>query len=67
MGKLISVDRKTIQNWENGVGQPKGSQLFKLMMIAGFDFTAITNHLAILKNKGNKKEDGNKSKSNCQS
>jgi len=57
MGELMSVDRKTIQNWENGVGQPKGNQLFTLMIAAGFDFTAIINQLSLLKNSDKGRND----------
>lgn len=42
MADHVEVSTQTYRNWENGVGEPKYSQFFKLCAFCGIDFSELT-------------------------
>lgn len=46
LSKKLGVDRKTIRNWEEGVGQPSANQFFKLCFICNINSLLLMTRLA---------------------
>ncbi|MBE0370970.1 MULTISPECIES: helix-turn-helix domain-containing protein [Pseudoalteromonas] len=51
MAEKLSCDRKTISNYEFGVGEPKMGQLFKWLMICRVDIKPLTSQIAKIRDK----------------
>jgi transcriptional regulator with XRE-family HTH domain len=46
LSKRLGVDRKTIHNWEEGIGQPSANQFFKLCIICNINSLLLMTRLA---------------------
>ncbi|MBQ4864640.1 helix-turn-helix transcriptional regulator [Pseudoalteromonas sp. MMG013] len=51
MAEKLSCDRKTISNYEFGVGEPKMGQLFKWLMICRVDVKPLINQISNIRHK----------------
>lgn len=51
MASKLSCDRKTIINYELGVGEPKMGQLFKWLVICRVDVKPVINQIAGIRDK----------------
>lgn len=51
MANKLDCDRKTISNYELGVGEPKMGQLFKWLVICRVDIKPLINQITDIKNK----------------
>ena len=51
MANKLDCDRKTISNYELGVGEPKMGQLFKWLVICRVDIKPLINQISNIKNK----------------
>lgn len=46
LARKMSVDRKTIQNWEKGTSQPLANQFFKLCVICNINALLLITRLS---------------------
>ncbi|RJE71157.1 transcriptional regulator [Pseudoalteromonas sp. MSK9-3] len=51
MASKLSCDRKTIINYELGVGEPKMGQLLKWLVICRVDIKPLTNQITKIREK----------------
>ncbi|MBQ4850850.1 helix-turn-helix transcriptional regulator [Pseudoalteromonas sp. MMG012] len=51
MAEKLSCDRKTISNYEFGVGEPKMGQLFKWLMICKVDVKPLLKQIDNIRDK----------------
>jgi transcriptional regulator with XRE-family HTH domain len=56
MASKLSCDRKTIINYELGVGEPKMGQLFKWLVICRVDVKPLTSQISKIRDKLNCEE-----------
>jgi transcriptional regulator with XRE-family HTH domain len=56
MASKLSCDRKTITNYELGVGEPKMGQLFKWLVICRVDIKPVISQVAKIREKLNCEE-----------
>ncbi|TMO75807.1 helix-turn-helix transcriptional regulator [Pseudoalteromonas aurantia] len=56
MASKLSCDRKTIINYELGVGEPKMGQLFKWLVICRIDVKPLTSQISKIRDKLNCEE-----------
>jgi transcriptional regulator with XRE-family HTH domain len=46
LAKKLKVDRKTVRNWEEGIGQPSANQFFKICFICNINALLLVTRLA---------------------